>query len=226
MRDERLLAVLLLPILLCPTAVAAANTQGLVWGISVGDRIDYIVTSTMQAVTAASPTQSVSECYIVVTSLPELPDVVASVPLLQMANFNQSFSNGTRYYFPWTAVPIGNWTLLTELLQQSVPDSVNATIIDTMTEWGVESTQDYGSGTNTQVLRMSKSDGAINYLKQEMLTTSRSTQSLVEVNRKGWVNSLNTLQLMSITTTLASLGVIVFLGVLIIRHRSSEPFSM
>ncbi len=226
MRDERLLGVLILPILLCPTAVSAVNTQGLAWGLEVGDRIDYTVTANVEGVTTTSPTQSVSECYVVVTSLPELPNIVISIPSLLPQNFNQSLANGTEYNFLWTAVPVGNWTLLTELVLQSIPRSFNVTMIDTQAEWGMESTQDYGSTIMFQTLRMSKSDGAMNYLKQETSGTSASIHYVIEVVRKGVLSPLNMIQLVSIVVTLASLGVIVILGVLIIWHRSSEPFSM
>jgi hypothetical protein len=227
MRDERLLAGVLLLVLLCPSAVSAANTQGLAWGLSVGDRIDYTVASTMEGAIAASTTQSVSDCYVVVTSLPEIPYVVTSVPFLQMwRDFNQSFANGTRYSFPWIAVPVGNWTLLTGLMQRSIPDYINVTTIDTIAEWGIDTTQDDGSITTYQALRVSKGDGAMNYFKVEMQTTSPSTHHLMEVSRKGWLVPLSMLQLASIGITLASLGVIIVFGVLIVRKRSSNPFSM
>lgn len=223
--DERLLVVLLLPILLCPSAVSAASTQGLAWGLSVGDRVDYTVTSTVGGATTVSATQTASECYVVVTSLPDIPSVAKSIPSLQIDNVNQSFTNGTEYYFIWTAVPIGNWTLLSELLLQSMPSSFNATIIDTQTEWGFESPH-YTSNTMTMIVRMSKADGAMNYLKEEVYGASSTPQYVFEVARKSGLNSLNMVQLVSITVTLASLGVIAVFGVLIIRKRSSEPFSM
>ncbi|MFW9932001.1 MAG: hypothetical protein ACFFDR_05025 [Candidatus Thorarchaeota archaeon] len=204
---------------------SAANTQGLSWGISVGERIDYTLNTYSEGMESELFDNITVDCYVTIESLPEIPTIVTAIPILLPQYYNQSFSNGTEYSFPWIAVPIGNWTLISELLVPAISSVTNITIIDTPSDWGYEIDYESRSSNMTEILLISKSDGALNHIKLEVAAFVGMQYYRVEITRKGWFAPLDTLQTISIIITLASVGIIVVFGIMIIRNRSAASFS-
>ncbi len=216
---------LLVTLLFLGVNVSAANTQGLSWGVLVGDRIDYTLSVYSEGYETTYLTNGTFDCYVTIKSLPDIPATVNTIPNLQPQNYNQSFLNGTEYAFAWIAVPIGNWTLFTEILEQSMTSFDNVTFIDTATEWGYDAFLRFLSSNLTQILRVSKSDGAMNYLRHVQSWTSGISYYRTEMIRKGLLGPWSVPQTISIVITVASIGIIVNFGVMIIRQKSRTSFS-
>jgi len=112
------------------SVVAAANNQGLEWGIEVDDRFDYDFDVSYH--NSTFDLDLAGEMYIVInslggisndfTSLPNIP-----IPSLYLGTYTTHWSNGTVMDdfwkgipftgAPFIAYPIGNWTLMTELFE-------------------------------------------------------------------------------------------------------------
>ena len=112
------------------SSVAAANNQGLEWGIGVGDRFDYDFDVSYQNSTL--DLVLTGEMYVIVNSLGDISDDVTSLPnipigSLYIDSFTTYWSNGTVMDDFWKSIsfmgspfltyPIGNWTLMTELFE-------------------------------------------------------------------------------------------------------------
>ena len=186
MRVSRIIIPFFLLMLLAIGTASAANTQGLTWAFSPGDRIDYSVRFEFgDAYTYATMKEGTYNCYVVIGTLPDIPTVVTSIPSLSNYNVEQYFTNGTTTSFLWVAVPIGNWTLMTEFLEHSMGYSENTTLINSFTEWGYDQHYQYGETQQNTVLRIAKSDGALQYVKQEMIYEDPDYNTVMEITRAG-----------------------------------------
>jgi len=204
--------------LLAVNTASAANTQGLTWAFSPGDRIDYTYRIDFGDTTYPySILEGTYECYVIIDTLPEISEVVGIIPTITNMNVDQYLANGTEFYFLWIAVPIGNWTLLTELLENSMGSSTNVTLINTFTEWGYDQSYSYGGTQQNTVLRIAKSDGAIQYLKQEMIYTDETHNTLIELTRVGG-SFLPIDDTLLIPIGIGAVAVIIILAVLVKRR--------
>ncbi|NHJ14673.1 MAG: hypothetical protein EAX95_13420 [Candidatus Thorarchaeota archaeon] len=193
-RATHLLIVLGLIGLLLATPVAAQTNQGLSWGISVSDRIDFNFV-------ADTDTDSFSEAmYAQIISTPTIPNSISSWAAVPTATANWNwaandtsiglyglifltlFAVGSHF-----SVPVGNWTLLTTLVTSVL---TGERIIDDLFYWGVEFTEDTSSTESiTVAARYFKSDGFLAKLTIEFFEDNTRTGS-VGVIRQGFMTTI------------------------------------
>ncbi|MFW9843762.1 MAG: hypothetical protein ACFFEV_04235 [Candidatus Thorarchaeota archaeon] len=119
--------------------VAAANNQGLEWGIHVGDRFDYDFQ--MSVHNSTFDLELTGEMYIVVNLVHSISDDIEALmnfatPSLALESFVTYWSNGTLMDDLWTSIrfmatpfiayPTGNWSLITHLFEDAAPTAVIA----------------------------------------------------------------------------------------------------
>ncbi len=172
-----LILLLLIPL----PQVAAQNTQGLYWGVTEDTRIDYHYASKLPDYSSGSTTTQYSEdefdFYLVVNSLPDIPEYVSSpflgIPIDAVSFY---FSNDTTFNDPmgygistqFVIIPIGNWTLYTEFLRGFDNPQFQIEIVEDVNIWGFR--QDYEIGdeespywwNQQNEIEISKSDGVLN----------------------------------------------------------------
>jgi hypothetical protein len=169
MRKKNYLVLLLVVLILNMQHVAAQDLQGLGWGLEVGDQIEYTWTVTIQESPSSNIIASVENITLEITDL----GPISTSHFSWMGDLNYAvkyFSNGSilTQSVDWSAVPIGNWTLMEELLtgysQDPGLDFLDFTL--SSTTWRVESDHNHtitGQITNT-TYEYSVLDGAISYL--------------------------------------------------------------
>ncbi len=221
MKKKLILCGFLLSLILTPTFASAANSQNLSWGFAVGNRFDY--TLTVEANENATPVYrpGTYELYFVVEVLREIPETVTSIydTLMSQSGTSQYFSNGTELPYPveWIAYPIGNWTLMRELLEIVAEPYEDVTFIDTATEWGHEWTQVAGPSSVTYTVRLSKGDGALTFYNRVYEYDTIAYNSRVELVRKGGdILPVNDLIL---PIAVVAVGIIVVLAVIFLKKR-------
>ncbi len=193
------------PVLLFLALMAApadgANVQGLSWGLKSGDRIDYsFVTRSNLSYTAYSVTDRI---YVIVNSLPPLPDRATNIQQAMAYNASAYWLNGTPLapegiatgFPPTVFVAVGNWPLLTSLM--SGPVIPEYQFIDDSTLWGFASNytiatmysdmswtflkSDGGTYHYSASLRDPTTDTEVYYAEFNRLTQGISTSVLVSV---------------------------------------------
>ncbi|MFW9959130.1 MAG: hypothetical protein ACFFCT_13750 [Candidatus Odinarchaeota archaeon] len=170
--------ILLTILTLLPLSVVDADTivnHGLQWGIDLGDQFHYRFSINYPLHTEDN---EVLDFYLEITDLPEIPENISLVPRIApyMGSYvTLYYENGTSIddsiatNIPWRAYPIGNWSLIEEMLLERANTSIATyEILDAEREWGVITTQEWslGSGIMTHVERIvfSKSEGVMNSL--------------------------------------------------------------
>jgi len=121
----------------------AATSQGLEWGLEVGDQYnyDYVVTD------INNETLMEEVIHFFVTTIPSIPDIMNSWNELPIIEVDITWANGTLMeeiileYLLYTmnvefVLPIGNWTFLTYLYEETA--HFDATISDNSSYWGFE----------------------------------------------------------------------------------------
>ncbi|MDF1540998.1 MAG: hypothetical protein P1Q69_19030 [Candidatus Thorarchaeota archaeon] len=129
------------------------------------------------------------------------------------------FTNDTQVPggLPYLGVPIGNWTLLTELLLVTLHLPENPTIVDTSSAWGASWTQEHSDGSTYTSFTCSKADGAMNSMRVTYnFNTTTSISSDVEVTRGGGVLGL---PIDNTTLMLIGAGIVVVIVVVVILNR-------
>jgi hypothetical protein len=151
---------------------AGANLQGLKWGFNPGDKIDYQL-----SIMTTSPAFNLNEgMYAVMGSVSAIPSTVnlwSDIPSPNLS-FDWRWTNGSvvlfliwLYFLPlvsfggYSAVPIGNWSLLTKLVDKIPLWEINTTMVENSAYWGMSLTST--SSGKTIVLETSylKSDGVL-----------------------------------------------------------------
>ena len=132
------------------SSVAAANNQGLEWGIEVGDRYDFDFDVSYH--NSTFDLDLTGEMYVVVNLVGDISDDIVAlmnIPIasLYLGTFTVYWSNGTVMDDFWLGIPfmgttflyypIGNWTLMAELFEDAFPTGVtqdtsilNYTVVD------------------------------------------------------------------------------------------------
>ncbi|MGY5852091.1 MAG: hypothetical protein RTU92_00830 [Candidatus Thorarchaeota archaeon] len=121
----------------------AATSQGLEWGVSIGDRFDFLVSVGVSELPLHNET-----FYLNVTDTPVIPDPFDNYTELPQLSFSGLWTNDTPMgeslfllsYAPTIAVPIGNWDLLSQVAENMTwfwdePVSVEMTH-DDLYRWG------------------------------------------------------------------------------------------
>ncbi len=115
------------------TCAAAANNQGLEWGIDVSDRIDYDIEIEFRNSTLDFEIDD--GMYLIIDNLPVINDDIIGLselclPTMVLNHYTTYWENETPMDFFWERyvnmepvdiLPIGNWTLMTQLLEDATP---------------------------------------------------------------------------------------------------------
>ena len=153
-KTSRILLVLCALILGSVSSSAAVTGHNLHWGFEIGDQFHYRY--------RGNTNLSDKDFYVEVDSLPTIPSNVSSIYDIDFSSLNYSYyyEDGTEmdFYMSWIAMPIGNWSLIQELLNATahLPD---IQWINTLSEWGFRSTETYTTLERTTTLKFSKGDG-------------------------------------------------------------------
>lgn len=207
--------------------VSAATSQGLEWGIVVGDQWNFDITSTEEGVVELDEV-----IYVEILTRPTIPNIITTLSEVPAPTFDMTWANGTS--LGWSALififlfiaspavvfPIGNYTLLAELYNADV--FYNGTVYDSGGYWGVD--------LNDFELLGGSSDIHVDYLKEDGVlahwtvtntntTTSEEVGSLTMI-RQG-LPSFNILDFIQENILLVGIGVgvIVILGAVVCMRK-------
>lgn len=183
--------------------VAAATSQGLEWGVAEDDEFTFVMTFVDEG-------EQTFEEGINITILedpPAIADPLTNWSDIGYSNINATFTNGTELglygllllgYMSVSGVlfvPIGNYSLLTVLAQDSTWWNENCTLIDNSLFWGVTMTGMDGEMEESITIEYLKSDGFTSrYILQATNTTSSvaSSVSLIRDNLPELTTTTNT----------------------------------
>ncbi|MHA1771565.1 MAG: hypothetical protein ACTSXS_08295 [Candidatus Thorarchaeota archaeon] len=159
--------------------VAAATSQGLEWGFAKGDKWDFTLKVSSEKID--------EQIYANITNMPVLaiPDPLTSWDNIPFPTVGMYWANGTDIglmallFIGLVAVgsrmtvPIGNYTLLTELVSTKL---TGETMIDTATEWGITWKVSTNS-THEQRITATylKTDGFLAQYKWEQVISASNT---------------------------------------------------
>lgn len=181
MRKGIVLVLVISMLCMSLTSVDAANSQGFEWGLEVGDQIYYTTTYYQPSVTS-DPGGTV-DFYAEIVSLPTIPDPVSvfSQIVLSTSNVEFYFMNGTPTYpmlYLLAGVAIGNWTLASEFYEAYGPANTSQSARD----WIIRGSDPY----ETTEIRISKTDGAVNYWSSVMVDVHDEVIYRLTVVRQGY----------------------------------------
>ena len=168
MRNEKYLVLFLALLMLNMHQVSAQDLQNLTWGLEVGDQLEYMWTHISHNTNTSETSTYTGNVTLVITDL----GPISTSHFSWMGDINYAdvfFTNGSSVPMTigWSAVPIGNWTLMQALLtvysQDSNPDRLEFSL--TETDWNVEIDMTFeDTGGVSNVTRMySRIDGALTY---------------------------------------------------------------
>ncbi len=165
------------------------GNHGLEWGISVGDTFYFV-----EEIETEDESDS-SEFVMEIAELPEIPNPIPSMYDLPMAEAMFHFEDGSSTYgyeiglsFLNTILvgfPIGNWTLLTILMEEFVEN------LESNNDIMVENTETHWTITHNAigiifdyiiVISLLKSDGILSYINYEQWLGS-SRRALITITR-------------------------------------------
>ena len=141
-RTLQLLIALSIISMFIVSPVAAATSQGLEWGVAVGDQWNFNIKSTDNGVTTLDEV-----IYMEVLTRPAIPNIVDNLTDIPTPTLNMTWANGTS--LGWSALififlgiatptfifPIGNFTLIGELYEAD--NFYNGTLYNSGDYWGV-----------------------------------------------------------------------------------------
>jgi len=167
--------------------VAAATSQGLQWGVAKDDQFTF----KMIAVDEGDESFNEGINVTILDAPPALDDPLTNWSNIGYSNLNMTFYNGTTLglygivFLGLVAVgslfmiPIGNFTLLTELAQSSVWWNTNCSITDNALYWGITISGMSSEMNQTIKAEYLKEDGfASRYILQSTNTTDSKVSSV------------------------------------------------
>ncbi|MHA1864331.1 MAG: hypothetical protein ACTSWA_11230 [Candidatus Thorarchaeota archaeon] len=169
--------------------VAAATDQGLEWGIALDDEFTYQMTFTEEGVELFSEGLNVT----VIETPPTIDDPLTNWTNIGSFDLNMTFYNGTSIglygllflglmtvggHF---AVPVGNYSLLTDLAMAESWWNDNLTLIDNALFWGVSFSATAGEVEQTMMGEFLKEDGFLS--RYSIVMSNSSIESGVTVIR-------------------------------------------
>ncbi|TFG31585.1 hypothetical protein EU528_05860 [Candidatus Thorarchaeota archaeon] len=178
-RTLQVLLAISLATMFLVSPVAAATSQGLEWGIVVGDQWNFDISTTDNGVVDMSEV-----IYFEVTGgIAVIPNILDNWLNIPKPTFDIEWANGTS--LGWSAlififfavitdswvVPIGNYTLLGELYEDTI---YNGTIYNVGNYWGYETDTILGQPIGVHVDYL-KSDG---FLAHWTVTTENGTLTM------------------------------------------------
>ena len=165
--------------------VAAATSEGLEWGVALNDEFTFQYTITEEGETILD--EGVN--FTIESTPGAIDDPLTNFTNIEVVDLDLVYTNGTSMGFEvlyligialvggGLAVPIGNFSLLTELLMDSIIWTENHTIINDGTNWGASmSVTDDDSAVQVSVQYL-KADG---FIASYSLTSTNTTSGLSE----------------------------------------------
>ncbi|MHA1960605.1 MAG: hypothetical protein ACW99U_10250 [Candidatus Thorarchaeota archaeon] len=210
------LVLVLSPLLVIPVA---ANNQGLEWGVSVGARVDY--TLVMGRNYTEDSWHMEENFYIVVSELQDIqddledPSFTSEVDCFWENGTEFDQSNFTFEIYMWI-LPVGNWSLITEFFEASIPTCNETTEI-----WGMYWENFMFIGRDVE--EYSKSDGMLNH---HLVGMGGRSQYQEITHLATTLNPVVPLDLMSMGIGIASIAVVllvVWRELLVKRRLTDNP---
>jgi hypothetical protein len=225
---QAMMACMFVTMLLACT-VSAATSQGLEWGVAVGDQWNFDITSTNEGVAGLDEV-----IYMEVLTRPTIPNVVSILDNIPDLGLNMTWANGTSlgwsaliFIFlavasPFFVCPIGNYTLLGALY--TADSFYNGTIYDQSDYWGFNLNGfeliPGNASTNIHVDFL-KQDGVLaHWTVVTTNTTSSAELATLTMTRQG-LPSFNITDFLQNNILLVGIGVgvIVILGAVVCMRR-------
>ncbi len=206
------------------TPVTAATSQGLEWGISVGDQFNF----QMSISEIDSEDEDVNEgIYMEVESRDTIPNVLTDWADMPDIDIDLAWTNGTSMGFSALiflfigatggkiAVPIGNFTLLTELLLDTYE---NLTVSENSAYWEVVAEYEYLNQTGTVTTSYLKEDG---FLAKYIVSIANQTHTVADLSviRDGLPSEIMVLLQDNILIIGGGIAVIVILGLVVCKKK-------
>ncbi len=197
MGKKLLPSLLLILLCICITPVNAFTGHGLEWGFTEGVRYNYTLNITSN-LPGFEYDNEIFDCYYFFgeEELSFLSDVRENVTALSQIMGTDPFTltNGTKAtsMYAWFAfVPVGNWSLLTDLLPDFVPrlghEGGTYEVIDTESSWGYLYSEDgFFPAVKWELgyiehYEFSKADGTLSYHFRQSIGVSPAANLTVEV---------------------------------------------
>ncbi len=202
-----LVALTMLVILIPPVS---AETKGLTWGVTQGDRFDFTMHMSINTPTYDETINE--EFYVIIGSLPSL-DVPGGITYIPPVAAQWYWANGTEMfsYYGFESyfliIPVGNWTHLNEITAYTM-EMYEGERIDNFAVWGFDLL--ITSMNTNLLLEISKTDGIPNLLRVEM-SDGTTPVLTVEIARKGFPTLL--------LVGLGGAAIIVVAVVLVLKRR-------
>jgi hypothetical protein len=180
------LSILSLLILAQASNVDAVTAQGLEWGVAVNDRINYGIAVTYH--NATYDLNLTEQMYLIIDAVPVIPDNVSHLAQAALYEFTTYWDNGTvmddfwnnfLLIMPFYVLPIGNWSLISELYGEIDPPVI------TMNEKSIFTVVWATNFDSTQVVL--KSDGVLSYSYTEWNRIGMEDYLTIELTREGFV---------------------------------------
>ena len=149
---------------------AGTNLQGLKWGFDPGYTVNYQLT-----ISTSSPAFNLAEgLYVQTGSTTTIPNTVNLWGQILQPSMEWKWTNGSLvpfllwlYFIPLASfggnlvVPVGNWSLLTRLVDKILLWEINTTMVENSAYWGMSLTATLSGKTTVLETSYLKSDGLI-----------------------------------------------------------------
>ena len=207
--------------------VAAATSDGLEWGVALNDEFTF-----KYKVIEEGKTLLDEGVNFTVDSTPStIDDPLTSWNGIDYVDIDMVYTNGTPLSFEAIyligiilagghfVVPIGNFTLLSELLMDSLFWTENTTLINDGTNWGARLSGLEDDMTMSVSVRYLKADGFIARYTLEAINTTSGVRSSASLIRDGLGIDIIGLLTDNILYVGIGVGVIVILGAVVCMRR-------
>ena len=154
------------------------TNHGFYWGIEIGERFDYHMAIRLPD----SNKNKDLDYYVIVDELPSIDENITDIPQITGSSENNwnnlysfylmnntkiasqtNISDDIRRNLYWSAFPVGNWSLINDFFLMPTNNSLfEVQTIDTAVEWGYRLTIVMFGITDTETVRYSKENGALN----------------------------------------------------------------
>jgi hypothetical protein len=202
--------------------VAAATSQNLEWGVTVDDELLFH----LKFVDAGEVTFN-EGLNVTIETTPSIPDPISLWAQIPTVDIDMVYTNGTAVGLEaivllgllvvggYMCVPVGNFTLLAELIEANPMWSENHTLINDGTYFGASMTVTDDNETGTVSAKFLKSDG---FLAQYVVEMSNSTTSSnVQFTRDGL--GFDIVGFLTDNALYVGIGVVVLLLVIVLVRR-------
>jgi peptide/nickel transport system substrate-binding protein len=202
-------------------------THNLHWGIQIGDRFDFTISNTLTSEIIEElrfPYNLKSSiAYFITEDLPRIPSDPIYLFQVQRVIGTAYWSNGSEWdstisgFSSIFTLPTGDWEFLSSLAMAQVP---NMQIVDSDSLWGYREGLSIGDYSIRGLVLYEKSSGWLSqYLIEVFDSTNTTKLAEVDIRNLSGLTSGQIFSIISWSVTFVSLGVIVVLSALIIKHR-------